>query len=151
MTEQRMLMIELPEEARELLADNGIDLITALRESGLAVRRSSEAPPVPVAEGGKEVALTIVAIGVASTLVATGIAKILDALGRNKKFVATEHVLAPVVDGDGKPLHDASGQPLLYWAERQRLVEAQQTTQDGSNISLEAGPGLLKFSVRGKG
>ncbi len=148
MSEKQMLVIELPDEAKQLLAESEVDLIAALRESGVDVTRSPSAPPVPATPGGKEVTLTILAVGVGATLVATGIAKILDALGRNKKFIATEHVLAPVVDGSGRPMHDAAGQPILYWTEKKQLIEAKQTAQDKSNLALEAGPKLLKFSLK---
>lgn len=148
MTEEQMLVIELPEEAKQLLVENGVDLIAALRESGFNVMRSPSAPPVPATTGGKEVVLTIVAVGIAATLVSTGIAKILDALGRNKKFIATEYLLAPVVDASGRSVYDAAGQPVLYWTEKKQLIEAQQTVQDKSAIELDAEPKLLKFSMK---
>lgn len=150
MSDQQTLVIELPDEANQLLAENGVDLIAALCESGINVTRSPSTPPFPAKTGGKEVALTIVAVGVAATLVAAGIAKILDALGRNRKVVVTELVLVPVVDGSGKPVHDAAGQPVMFWAEKTRLIDAKQTTQDKGILALEAGPKLLKFSLKSR-
>ncbi len=71
----------------------------------------------------------------------------LDALGRNKKFLVTEHELVPVLDGKGKPVNGAAGKPVMYWSEKNRLIEAQQTTQDRSTVSGEVRPTLLKFSL----
>ena len=148
MNEKQTLVIELPDEAKQLLTENGVDLITALRESGLDVTRSPSAPPVPVAEGGKEVALTIIAVGVAVTLVANGIVKILDALGRNKKFIWTEHGLATVLDASGRPVYDAAGQPVLYPTEKTHLIEAKPTAQGKDSTVVEARPYLLKISLK---
>jgi len=142
------IVIELPSEAQRLLAENRVDLVSALREQNLDVRRAANPTAVPTSMGGKEAMLTILAIGVTTTLIATAVSKILDALGRNKKVLVKEYELRSAVDDSGAPLRDASsGQPVLYWSEKNRLVEATQITQDKSTTSFEAGAGplLLKF------
>jgi hypothetical protein len=141
-------IISLPPEAQELLVDNGVDLVRALQNEGLGVTRGAlPTTAAPVGEGGKEVVLTLLAVGLTASLVAAGVAKVLDALGRNRKFLVAEHQLVPVLDGKGQPVKDAAGQPVLYWSEQNRLVEAAQTAQDKSKFTVEARPTLLKFSV----
>jgi hypothetical protein len=146
---QQEIILDLPAEAQGLLADNGVELISALRDAGLNVKRGSFPTGVPFPEGGKEPVLTILAIGVTVPLVAAGIAKILDALGRNRKFLVTERRLTPVETSDGRPLRDANGDPVLFWSERTQLLEATQTAQDRSStdFSYRMGPILLKFSA----
>jgi hypothetical protein len=129
------------------LFDNGVDLVRALQNDGLGVTRGAlPTTAAPVGEGGKEVVLTLLAVGLTASLVAAGVAKVLDALGRNRKFLVAEHQL-PVLDCKGQPVKDAAGQPVLYWTEQNRLVEAAQTAQDKSKFTVEARPTLLKFSV----
>jgi hypothetical protein len=142
-------VISLPQEAQELLVDNGVDLVAALRSDGLNVNRGPVPTGVSAFEGGKEVVLTLLAVGLTAPIVASAVAKILDALGRNKKFLVTEHELAPVLDTAGKPINDAAGDPVMYWSEKKRLVEASQVTQDKGAISAEVRPTMLKFSVSG--
>jgi hypothetical protein len=147
---QQEIILDLPMDAQRLLADNGIDLIRALRDSGLEIKRSTPSAAVPHAEGGKEPVLAILAVGVTASLIAAGVAKILDALGRNKKFLVTEYELLPVAGRDGKTVRDASNNPVLYWSEKKRLLEATQIAQDRSTSSLDVhvGPTLLKFSTK---
>jgi hypothetical protein len=140
-------VIALPTEAQGLLADNGIDLVAALREEGLNVNRAALPANAPAPDGGKEVVLTLLAVGLTVSMVASGIAKILDALGRNRKFLVTEHTLEPIFDATGAPLKNAAGQPCFQWSDKKRLIEATQTTQDKGSITAEAGPSLLRFSI----
>jgi hypothetical protein len=146
---EQAFVLELPLEAQRLLADNSIDLIKQLRADHLSVRQGGLPPGVPPAEGAKEVVLTILAVGITGSLLAGAVAKILDALGRNKKFVATEHELVPVMDRSGEPVLNANGEPVLYWSEKARMVESARTSQSGSTSSIEAkaGPLLIKFST----
>ena len=144
-------ILSLPLEAQELLDENGVDVVRALQDEGLAVARGAlpagAMGPGADGDGGKEVVLTLLAVGLTASLIAAGVAKVLDALGRNRKFLVTEHNLVPVLDGYGQPVKDAAGQPVLYWSAQPRLVEATQTTQDSSRLSAELRPTLLKFSV----
>jgi len=140
------VVVNLPPDADRLLAENGIDLVAALKESGLAVRRVPVPKDAPKPEGTKEVLLALAGIGVTVSLVASGISKVLDALGRNKKYLVSQRKLMPVLDGKGKPVCDAKGQPLTYWATEKQLLEAKQTTEGRGKMSLEVRPTLLKFS-----
>jgi hypothetical protein len=139
-------VITLPPDAQRQLADNGVDIVVALKESGLAVRRAPIPKGVPAVEGTKEVILAIVGIGVTASLIATGITKVLDALGRNKKYLVSQKKLVPVLDGKGTPVKDAKGEPVMYWASETQLLEAKQTAQGAGRIAVEVGPTMLKFS-----
>jgi hypothetical protein len=140
-------IVNLPPEARELLADNGIDLVTTLREEGLEVSRGPRPEDVPLPEGRKDVVLVLMATGLTASMIATGIAKVLDAIGRNRKFLVSEKKRVPVLDGTGKVVTDAAGAPLLYWTEVPRVIESTQTVQDKSTISAKV-PTLLEFTVK---
>jgi hypothetical protein len=144
-------VIALPPDADRLLADNDVDLIAALKEVGVPVRRAPTPKGVPPADGTKEVILAIVGVGVTATLVATGIAKVLDALGRNKKYLVSQQKLVPVLDSKGKPIKDATGKPVMYWTEETRLLEAKQTTQALGKTDVQVRPTMIKFtSISGK-
>ena len=106
---------------------------------------------MPPSEGGKEILLTLVAVGLTAPLVASAIVKVLDSLSRNKKYLVSEHVLEPVLDGKGKPVTGSDGRPITYWAEKTRLLEPAQVAQDKSKITAEVRPTMLKFSVSGGG
>ncbi len=146
---EQAFVIELPLEAQRLLADNDIDLIRRLRADHFPIRQGGLPPGVPPTEGSKEVILTILAVGITASLLAGAVAKILDALGRNKKFFATEHELVPAMDRSGTPVLTANGEPVLYWSEKARMIESERTSQSVSTSSLEAkaGPVLIKFSA----
>jgi hypothetical protein len=147
----QIYVIDLPQDAQELLADNRVDLVAAMRDDGLEVSRGSLPAGTPATEGGKEVLLTLLAIGLTGSMVASGIAKVLDSLARNKKYLVTEHILLPVLDVFGNIVKNPAGQPITYWSEKTRLVEATQVAQDKSKISGEVGPTKLKFSISSGG
>jgi hypothetical protein len=139
-------IVALPPDADRLLADNGVDLVAALREVGVPVRRTPIPRAVPLAEGTKEVLLAIVGVGITASLVASGIAKILDALGRNKKYLVSQKKLVPVLDREGKLVKDAKGKPAMYWTKETRLLEAKQTGQELGKTDIEVRPTMIKFS-----
>jgi len=51
---QQEIILELPTDAQRLLADNGVDLIAALRDSGLEIKRGTASAGVPQGEGGRD-------------------------------------------------------------------------------------------------
>lgn len=140
-------VVTLPSAVQALLAENDVDLATALRADGLEVERAALPTGAPAPEG-KEVVLVLAAAGLGAALLSNGIVKILDAIGRNKKFLVTEHELVPALDKKGKPVKDKSGEPVMYWKAKKRLIEARQTAQGKDAIAAEVRPTMLKFSVK---
>ena len=143
----RTYVVTLPSAVQAVLAENGVDLAVALRADGLDVKRAALPAGAPAPEG-KDVTLVLAAAGLGAALLSAGIVKILDALGRNKKFLVTEHELVPVLDKKGKPVKDKAGEPVMYWKATKRLIEAKQTAQDKSEVAAEIGPTMLKVSVK---
>jgi hypothetical protein len=141
-------VIDLPQELEDSLKENGVDLVAALRDEGLDVRRGPVPEGAPIEKGGKAVLLTLLVAGVTASMLASAIAKVLDSISRNKKYLVTEDVLLPVVDGSGKPVKDADGQATMYWAERSKLIESTQVTQDKSNLMAEVRPTRLTFKLK---
>lgn len=139
-------VVALPPDADRLLADNGVDLVAALREMGVPVRRTPIPKGVPPAEGTKEVLLAIVGVGITVSLIASGITKILDALGRNKKYLVSQRKLVPVLDREGKLVKGAKGKPVMYWTKETQLLEAKQTGQALGKTDIEVRPTMIKFS-----
>ncbi len=122
-------VIDLPQEIQDSLNENGIDLIAALRSDGLDVSRGPIPEGAPVQKGDKEILLTLLAIGVTASTVASAIAKVIDSLSRNKKYMVTEQVLQPVLDGSGNPVRGTNGQVTMYWTKKSKLIEPTQVTQ----------------------
>jgi hypothetical protein len=151
MHENRTFVIAFSPDLRGLLEDNGINITAALRDAGVQVHRTAQPVAISEEEGGKEVVLTLLAVGLTAWMLAAAITKILDAVGRNKKILVTERELRPVLDGANIVVRGADGEPLMYWAEEHRLLEAQQAAQDKSKISAEIRPTMLKFSVSSGG
>jgi hypothetical protein len=142
------ILVELSRDIAENFADNGIDIARELRAQGLEVQRGNSNLDGLPTEGGKEVALALVGVGITVMAIATGITKIIDALGRNQKIAVTHRVLKPALDPNGTPIHTPDGKPVMYWADETQLLEARQTRQDQTRFEAHVGgPSLLSFSI----
>lgn len=135
--EQERIFISMSPEVQELLADNGIDLVTELRREIPEVRKDYAPDPASAGESRtKDPVLIILASAAAFAAVSMGITKIVDALARNKKVVVTARKLVPIPGPSGEVVRDKDGQPILQWVEETRIVEAQRKVQDKSKLDV---------------
>jgi hypothetical protein len=146
-SQEQLIYLRIPDHALAELADNGIDLVQALRDGGLDVRASAAPDPTRPADGRKDIVLALLAVGAAAPLVGIAIAKVLDALGRNRKYLVSERALVQATDAHGHPAVDDQGRPVMYWSEKQRLIEAGVAGTERSSAKLHV-PGLLEFELK---
>jgi hypothetical protein len=147
----RTYVVSLPGEAQELLAENGMDLVSVLHEQGLIVQATSLPEDLPNRTGEKEILLMLIGVALTAQALAAAISKVLDALARNKKFLVTESDLLPVLNDSGEPVKNTAGEPITYWSERKRILEPSRSDQDKTKTELELKPTLLKFSIESGG
>jgi hypothetical protein len=140
MEPQRVVLL-LPPEAQALLDDNGIDLVEQLNRRGLQVERGHGHDPVTEGEGqSRDVVTVILASAGLVTAIGAAVCMVLEALGRNKSFIADEVELTPVVDSAGAPVVGKDGEPVLYWKNTKKLIEARGRDSD-SSVEI-SGPGI---------
>jgi hypothetical protein len=88
--DSQTIVISLDPAVTALLADNGLDLLTELRNQQLDVKRSPRPTELkPADPGTKSVELIILASAAAAPLVAAAITRVIDALGRGRKALVT--------------------------------------------------------------
>lgn len=138
--------VVLDAACRELLADNGVDLVDALQRQGLGVKIAESPTPLPYA-GTKSVALIILASGASAALVGAGIARVIDALTRHKDTVVTTEEYVPALDASGRPVLDAAGQPVSVLRRGTAVGPSQGTPQETMEVNL---PKILTVSLSSK-
>lgn len=144
--ESSSVFIFLDRELDEVLVENGVDLVEALRDQGLAVERGSEADPA-AAEGTKEAALVILATGVTFALLGQAIARVVEALNQ-KPVVVTKRECTPVLDASGRPVPGGrGGKPLMQWRETPTVVIPQHQATEHRTEAMVMG---LRISVSDK-
>lgn len=88
--EQTPIAISLAPDVRAVIDENGLDLVEALREQGLDVKRSDLPFENSNEHGLKSVELIVLASGAAAPLVASAIARIIDAINRGRKTTVSK-------------------------------------------------------------
>ena len=84
---KKLISISLSSDVAQLLADNGIDLLTELQRQRLDVTRGGPSTPTVTSTGSKSAELVILASAAAAPMIGTGIARVIDALGRYRAIV----------------------------------------------------------------
>jgi hypothetical protein len=140
--DQRELVVYASPEVEELLADNEIDLVELLRSEGLEVSRGSVTEGIPVAEAGLKEPVTILLASAAVIASLTPIiSRVISALS-HKRVVTKERQLVPVEDSKGNVVRDSSGNPLLHWVDRTRLLESAAKPRDHTSLKVDSPIGL---------
>lgn len=122
------------------------EIAKALRQQGVALEQEIKAElrkngvsaqtewrPNPLAEGpqDRELVLVILAAGVAASLVATAVAKVIKSVTGGRAPVTKR----PALDGKGKPIRDANGNPVY---EEIAAPSVAAPPQESERTSLEA-------------
>ena len=129
-------------EVEQLLMENQIDLIKELREQGLAVERSFTPDPTRgKSDQSRDVALVLIASGIAAIALSQAISKIIETLAR-RPVVVKEITCSPVLDTNGNLIRQNDGEILMEWKEEYRMLEPTQPGNE--NQSLKAEINLVK-------
>jgi hypothetical protein len=142
------IIVSLSPEAIGLLADNGLDLLTVLRQQGVEVQRGEWPEDGPPRESGtKSTELVILASAAAAPMIAVAIARIFDAIGRNRRPVVMERKYEPALDAEGQPIRDADGNPVMKWTETEKPASAPTETTQAQPVEYATGISLLGLKV----
>jgi hypothetical protein len=142
MQDQTEIFIFASPEIQELLADNQLDLVELLKQEGIEVGKGFAKDPTASGDSTQKDPTGIILASAALILAITPlISKVLTALSR-RSIVIRELVCVPVEDSNGNVVRDRSGEPLLQWVERSRLLEQSEQLQSATQISLKGPVGL---------
>jgi hypothetical protein len=128
--------ISLSPEVKELLADNGLDLIEELKKEIPEIQKDNRSDPtIGDHNRTREITLIILAGTAAVYGISMAIERIINALG-NKPSKVTNTKIVPVLDGKGDVVRDKNGEPILHWVEEAELLEVKNKTIDQGKATI---------------
>lgn len=129
-------------EVEHLLMESQIDLVKELREQGLSVEKSFTPDPARgESNQSRDIALVIIASGIAAVALSQAISKIIETLAR-RPVVAREIVCGPALDGNGDVIRQSNGEILMEWKEQYKLLEPTQPEKDSQTLKVNLLKGL---------
>jgi len=134
-----MQYVIFSEEVKTYLADNNIQLNELLRKAGQNEISVVSDPAAP--EGTREpvtILLGAAAVVAASTPI---LARLIESI-TNRPVIVKDYDLVPAADQKGHVLLRQSGDPILYWRERTRLIESKSRTTTEQKITAKAIGGI---------
>jgi hypothetical protein len=138
--------ISLSPDIQELLSDNGTSIEELLALEHVDVRVELRTDPAASA-GDQDKELVILLLGTAAIIAAvTPLLSRVIARISNRRLVITEKVLLPVQDADGNVIRDRTGEPLLYWADRHKLMEKSRGDHERTSAKV-SGPISLELQL----
>lgn len=142
MPDQIQAFVFASPEIEELLADNQIDLVELLKQEGIHVDKGFAKDPTITAKAGQKDPTGIL-LGTAAIILALTpiLSKTITAISR-KNVVVHELVCIPVEDSNGNVVSDSSGEPVLQWVTRARLLESSNSTDSNTQILLKGPVGF---------
>ena len=141
MTDQFKVAIFASPEVEEVLADNGVDVVTLLRKQGIEVERIPGSAAGFQDPGLKDPVSIILASAALIAILTPVITKAINALSR-KQVVVTQTILAPVETSDGHIVRDADGNPILQQVEKTEIIEGRTRPADTFSFSADTRIGL---------
>lgn len=147
MEEKTQVFVFISPEVQETLADNAVDLIDLINQEGVQVKRGFAQNPSKDRDSAyKEPTSVILASAALVLALAPIIKKVISALS-HKEVLVNEMVLVPVEDSSGNVVRDNSGNPILHWIRKTKIIESSKEPQDISDISVKGPFGFeLTFS-----
>lgn len=134
-------------EIQTLLADNETDLVALLRREGLNVRSGSATEPgLPTVARHKEPASVVVASAALIAALTPALVRLIEALSHRSVFVE-EKVLQPVETSKGEIVRDKSGDPVLQWVNRAKVIQSTPPHPDAPAVDIK-GPIGISISYR---
>ncbi|NEP49827.1 MAG: hypothetical protein F6K65_13845 [Moorea sp. SIO3C2] len=142
MEDQIQIFLFISPDIKEILIDNETDLVELLQQEGIEVNQVIAKDPTTDAKSGhRDVTAVILASAALALAITPIISKLIAALS-HKKVVVKELVCVPVEDSLGNVVRDSSGEPILQWVERTRLLESSEEMGSDTQISLKGPVGL---------
>lgn len=132
---ERTLNVKLvPEEEKAALLEypvrSWLDLVELLQRDGLDVSKGNYGGArLDTAAGLKEPVTVILASAAVITSLTPILSKLISSLSR-RPVVVSERILVPVEDSSGTIVVDSSGQPIMQWVEKARMVESSTGSND---------------------
>jgi hypothetical protein len=121
--------IILSADVQRLLSENNVGLNDILAQAALGPNEVREVfDPATPELGAKEV-VTIILASAAAVAVLTPLLTKVVRLYTHRPIVVEDTELVPTYDKQGKPLIHPSGDPVLHWQRKKRLLEPQQNNQ----------------------
>lgn len=124
-------------EIETILAENQTSLADLLKREGYDVEKAVREDPASIDSEDKTREITTVLLASAAVIAALTpiVIQVIKSLTYNKDVVVHEKVLVPIEDSAGNVVRDASGEPLLKWEERSKILESTSgTTQNELKI-----------------
>jgi hypothetical protein len=137
--------IHVDEEVQRVLHENRVDVLEHLHSGGLDVQPAPSAYPEESPSGAKGAAMILLASAAAAPLVAEAIVRLVRGLTSARPLIVQEQTLIPTSDPDGRIVTDSHGEPILYWAQRHRVLEAPSASQATDTTQLTIQP--TRFSI----
>ncbi len=151
MEDEVKIFVFVSAEIQELLADNQTDLVELLNREGIEVKWGFALDPTVSPDSAYKEPVSIIFASAALILALTPtISKVIAAIS-HKTVQVDEMVLIPVEDSQGNVVRDASGNPILHWVKRRKIMESSKDIPEESSMSLKGPMGLeLTYSASPK-
>jgi hypothetical protein len=139
--------VYLSRNVETTLAEHEISLRELLVREGLSFEAPVSADPA-TGDGSraKEPVTVLLASAAVIASLTPVVTRAIQALSHRAVVVETD-VLAPVENGAGEVVRNASGEPVLYWTRRASVLGSAPQTPDAAAVSVE-GPLGLRISYR---
>jgi hypothetical protein len=141
---QEPIYVTYSDELRSALAKADVDIAARIQEElakqGIQGKVQLAPDPTSPTSEDRDVFLLILAAGVAASLVGSAVARVIDAVTQHRRTEMKEENLQVALDGGGKPIRDASGNPVYNTSSQPVPVPAAGKEK----TSFSAGK-LLKF------
>jgi hypothetical protein len=121
--------IMLSADVQRLLSENNVGLSDILAQAALGPNEVREVSNPATPETGAKEAVTLILASAAAVAVLTPLLTKLVRLYTHRPIVVEDTELVPTYDKQGKPLIGPSGDPVLHWQRKKRLLEPQQNNQ----------------------
>jgi len=125
--------IILSADVQRLLAENNVGLSDILAQAALDPKEVREVSNPATPEAGAKETVTLILASAAAVAALTPLFTRLVQLYTHRPIVVEETELTAVLDGQGKPVTGPSGDPVLHWQRKKRLLEPQQPIEQSKS------------------
>ena len=125
MESKEELFVFTSPDVEAIFTENGTSLADLLKRKGYDVEQGFGKDPTKASsrDSTREIATTILASAALAAALTPIVLKVLQSL-THKDVVVHEVVLVPVEDSAGNVIKDASGEPVMRWVKRSKILES---------------------------
>jgi hypothetical protein len=138
--------IQIDGEIQRVLHENRVDLVEHLLSGGFDVKTAPMSYADESQPGAKGTAMVLLASSAAALLVAEAIVRVVRSLTAARPVIVEEQTLVPTLDANGRAVTDSQGRPILYWAQRHRMLESSSVSQASEGTQFTIQPTRLSLS-----